>query len=96
MVMAMVTVVPGGVAVQTVSKSHLKAHMLAIFRRLEDSGEALIVTDRGRPVLKIEPVKHSEDVAAVFADVRGRVALPDDAELEACATGVWDPDMELP
>ncbi len=81
---------------ETVSKSHLKAHMLAIFRRLEREGDTLVVTDRGRPVLKIVPVQSSERVEEVFADVRGRVALPDDAELEAPIVDVWDAHMEAP
>ena len=42
---------------ESISKSKLKAKMLAIFRELEASGEELIVTDRDRPVLKIVPIK---------------------------------------
>ena len=37
----------------TISKSKLKANMLRIFREIEASGEALIVADRGRAVLRI-------------------------------------------
>lgn len=39
----------------TVSKSKLKARALEYFREVEESGRELIVTDRGRPVLKIVP-----------------------------------------
>ncbi len=38
-----------------VSKSKLKAHALEYFRQVEESGQELIVTDRGKPVLKIVP-----------------------------------------
>ena len=79
---------------ETVSKSHLKAHMLAIFRRLEDSGSSLVVTDRGRAVLRIEPVQVHERVEEVFADVRGRCKLPDRAELEAPLLDEWHDHWE--
>jgi antitoxin (DNA-binding transcriptional repressor) of toxin-antitoxin stability system len=39
----------------TVSKSQLKPRLLEYFRLIEESGEALIITDRGRPVLKVIP-----------------------------------------
>ncbi len=41
----------------TISKSILKANMLEIFSQLEISGEELIITDGGKPVLKIVPIK---------------------------------------
>jgi antitoxin (DNA-binding transcriptional repressor) of toxin-antitoxin stability system len=78
---------------ETVSKSYLKAHMLEVFRRLEAEGETLIVTDRGRPVLRISPFARSERVESVFADVRGRGFLPADAELEAPMLDVWAAHM---
>ena len=40
----------------TISKSKLKANLLRIFRQIEESGEELIVTDRGRAVLPIQPI----------------------------------------
>ena len=43
--------------VKTVSKSKLKARMLELFREVEASGEPLVVTDRGKEVLVIQPVR---------------------------------------
>ncbi|MFQ5739908.1 MAG: type II toxin-antitoxin system Phd/YefM family antitoxin [Acidobacteriota bacterium] len=40
-----------------VSKSKLKARALHYFRQVERTGRELIVTDRGKPVLKIVPYK---------------------------------------
>ena len=57
----------------TVSKSHLKAHMLRIFREIERSGEEIIVTDNSRPVLKIVPFKSTQSVDTLFETVRGQV-----------------------
>ncbi len=55
---------------KTVSKSKLKARMLEYFREVERTGETLEVTDRGRPVLRIVPVRKSvriEDLQAKYA-----------------------------
>ncbi len=57
----------------TISKSKLKANLLRIFRQLEERGEELIVTDRGRAVLGIQPIAQKKSVEKVFADVRGEV-----------------------
>ncbi len=61
-----------------ISKSKLKAKMLEIFRQLEASGEELIVTDQGRPVLKIIPIKKEASVAEVFGDIQGKVSYFED------------------
>ncbi len=53
------------------SKTHLKAHMLEIMRELEDTGEEAVVTDHGRPVLKIVPLARVRPVEEVFAPYRG-------------------------
>jgi prevent-host-death family protein len=40
---------------QMVSKSKFKPQALEYFRQVEESGEPLIITDRGKPVLRILP-----------------------------------------
>ncbi|MCK4763145.1 MAG: type II toxin-antitoxin system Phd/YefM family antitoxin [Candidatus Aminicenantes bacterium] len=62
----------------TVSKSQLKAKMLEYFRRVEQTGEELIVTNNRAPVLKVIPIGDKKDVAEVFADMRGKVKYYDD------------------
>lgn len=62
----------------TVSKSKLKAQMLSIFRDIEQSGEELIVTDRGRPVLKVIPLHTGKTAKAAFDEFRGKVGYPQD------------------
>ena len=57
----------------TISKSKLKANLLRIFRQIEERGEELIVTDRGRAVLRIQTIAQKKSVEEVFADVRGEV-----------------------
>jgi len=62
----------------TISKSKLKAKMLEVFRQLERSGGELIVTDQGKPVLKIIPIKDQQNAQDVFGDLRGQVTYLED------------------
>lgn len=41
---------------QRVSKSRFKPRALEYFRQVERTGRDLVITDRGKPVLKIVPV----------------------------------------
>ena len=63
---------------ESISKSKLKAKMLSIFRELEASRSELIVTDHGKPVLKIVPLKQENTVAELFARLQGQVAYVED------------------
>ena len=63
---------------ETVSKSALKAKMLEYFRRVQDTGEELVVTDNNEPVLRIVPIRKRLSAASVFADVRGQVVYHED------------------
>lgn len=58
-----------------VSKSEFKARALEYFRRVEKTGEPLVITDRGRPVLKIIP--YLEDPEAALRALRGSVLAYD-------------------
>ena len=62
----------------TVSKSALKAKMLEYFRRVEETGQELVVTDNNEPVLRIVPIRKRIPMATLFADVRGRVIYHED------------------
>ena len=62
----------------TVSKSALKARMLEYFRRVEQTGEELIVTDNNRPVLRVSPLQQRRPAADVFADLRSSVVYHGD------------------
>ena len=54
-----------------VSKTKLKAKMLSIFREVEESGEEIIVTDHGKPKLRITRLPNRESVTEVFGKHRG-------------------------
>ena len=62
----------------TISKSILNANMLEIFSQLEISGKELIITDGGKPVLKIVPIKSKQTAEELFGDVQGRVRYHED------------------
>ena len=71
----------------TVSKSLLKAKMLEYFRQVEETGEELVVTDNGRPVVRVVAIRARASAADVFADVRGRVVYRED--ILAPTTDEW-------
>lgn len=61
---------------QAVSKSRFKPHSLDYFRRIEQSGDEIVITDHGRPVLKISP--YIADPDAAFIGLRNTVLKYDD------------------
>ncbi|MBW1797595.1 MAG: type II toxin-antitoxin system prevent-host-death family antitoxin [Deltaproteobacteria bacterium] len=46
-----------------IAKSKFKPHALQYFREVERTGKELIITDRGKPVLKILPYSEEPDKA---------------------------------
>ena len=54
----------------TISKGRLKATMLEVFREIEKSGQPVIVTDRGKPVLRVEPYRQPTDTNLAFSDLK--------------------------
>ena len=61
---------------ETVSKSRFKAKALDYFRQVEKTGKELVVTDRGKPVLKIVPYRG--EAREVLRALRGSVLEYDD------------------
>ena len=73
---------------QSVSKSELKAKMLEYFRRVEESGEDLVVTSHGKPVARVVPYAPRRDISDVFADLRGKIVYHGD--VLAPTTDEWE------
>jgi len=71
----------------SIPKSALEGKMLEYFQRVEDTGEELVVTDKGRPVVKVVPIRARASAADVFGDVRGRVVYHED--ILAPTTDEW-------
>jgi antitoxin (DNA-binding transcriptional repressor) of toxin-antitoxin stability system len=62
----------------TISKTKLKANMLRVFREIEASGEELIVTDRNRPVLRIQPIGSKRSVEELFGPLQSQLTFNED------------------
>lgn len=60
----------------TISKSKFKPRALEFFREVERTGQPLVITDRGRPVLRIVPFE--QDSAALLSAFRGMIRRYDD------------------
>ena len=58
---------------KTISKSKLKSKLLELLRLVESEGEEIIVTDRGRPVVKISQYSNSPSTEELFGKMRGKV-----------------------
>ena len=70
-----------------ISKSDFKTKALEYFRQVEASGESIIVTDHGKPVLEVRPYR---DPARAPLDIlRGSMVRYDDPT-EPVAENDWD------
>ena len=70
-----------------VSKSKFKAHALEIFRRVEMTGEPVIVTDHGNPTLIVR--KYLGNAASLREKLKGSVLRYDDP-FEPVAEDDWE------
>lgn len=57
--------------VEYVSKSRFKARALEYFRQVEQTGQPIVITDRGEPVLKLTP--YQDDPAEALRVLRDSV-----------------------
>lgn len=71
----------------TISKSRFKPRALEYFRKVETTGEELIITDRGRPVARIVPYSFDEEDA--LRSLRGTVLEYRDPT-EPVGLGDWE------
>jgi prevent-host-death family protein len=72
---------------KTISKSKLKARMLEYFRSVEETGEELVVTSHGKPVLKVVPIEQKLGPEVLFAAERGHVTYGEDPVADTA--GEW-------
>lgn len=63
---------------KTISKSKLKTKLLEFLRFVESEDEEIIVTDRGRPVIKISKYHNAPSTEELFGDMRGKVQYLED------------------
>ena len=70
-----------------VSKSEFKARALEYFRKVEASGEPLVITDHDRPTLELRKI--AEDMRDPFEILKGTV-LRYDRPLDTVDDEAWD------
>ena len=61
---------------QMISKSRFKPKALQYFREIQESGRELILTDHGKPVLKVIP--YHDEPQVVFDELKNSVKRYDD------------------
>ena len=70
------TIVMKLITKHTISKSQFKSRALEYFRQVEQSRKPLIITDRGKPVLKVVPF--SEGSEEILKELRNSVITYED------------------
>ena len=70
-----------------ISKSRFKARALELFREVERTGREIVVTDRGRPVVKI--VAYAAEPARMLSELRESVVRYDAPE-EPVGSEDWE------
>ncbi len=54
-------------AVEQVSKTRFKARVLAYLRKVQETGQPVVILDRGRPVAKVVPYRsEAEDILRIL------------------------------
>ncbi len=71
---------------ETISKSRFKPQALKYFRQVQEDRQDLIITDHGKPVLKISPFQKKPQ--SVLEELRNSVLRYDDP-LEPVAEDDW-------
>ena len=72
---------------KAVSKSNFKARALEYFREVQSTGRELVVTDHGRPVIRILP--YAQDSRKLLESFRGTVRRYSDP-LEPVGLEDWE------
>jgi prevent-host-death family protein len=72
-----------------VSKSKFKAQALEYFRMVERTGRELVITDHGKPVIKIVPYR--KDPSELLLELRDSVVRYE-APTEPVGEEYWDED----
>jgi prevent-host-death family protein len=63
---------------KSISKSKLKSKLLELLRLVESEGEEIVVTDRGKPVVRISKYGNSPSTEQLFGQMRGKVRYFED------------------
>ena len=73
---------------QQMPASAFKAHCLAVMRDVQATGEPVIVTNRGTPVVKVVPVESNE--SDLFGFMAGEFKIVGDVESPVIPLKHWE------
>jgi prevent-host-death family protein len=67
-----------------------KAEALAVMRRVHDTGQAVMITSRGKPLVRIEPIRDEARPRRGYGCMKGTVEiLISDEDLVSASSGNW-------
>lgn len=66
------------VIMKSISKSELKSQLLEFLRLVESEGEEILVTDDGKPVVKISKYAQAPSTDELFGEMRGKIKYFED------------------
>lgn len=72
--------------------SAFKARCLSVMDKIQATGEPVIVTKRGKPVVKVIPVESEKD--DIFGFMAGEVKIVGDIESPVVPPEDWNPDKQ--
>ncbi len=73
---------------RTIPAGRFKAQCLRLLDEVAETGETIVITKRGKPVAKVEPVEEPPSLAGTV------VYLVDDDELLFSTGEIWDMERE--
>jgi len=73
-----------------IAAAAFKAEALAVMRRVRETGQAVTITSRGKPLVRIEPIRQ-EAVSVGYGAMRGTVELlvPEDELIKSGDPSAW-------
>lgn len=74
---------------KTVAITEFKAKCIGLLRQVQDSGEPLLVTRRGQPMARTEPLDRPAGQKSRLGLLKGRLKVHGDL-VEATSTDDWD------
>jgi prevent-host-death family protein len=77
---------------KTMRASTFKARCLSVMNEIQATGEPVIVTKRGKPVVKVVPVKQNKD--DIFGFMAGEFEIVGDIESPVVPPSHWNPAKE--
>jgi len=80
---------------RTMAAGAFKTHCLSLIDDVNDSGEEVVITKRGRPLAKLVPIEPKEP-ESIFGFLKGQVKIVGDIVSPIVSPEEWDEDLFPP